>query len=102
MKFSRNVLVTGALVIGCMIGGGAAWAASAVGPPTQNPGFGEYNYAPGTVVYGCVDQATETVRIEVRTQTADNCRASEVQIAFQIPSVAYPSPAVTPSSTPSG
>jgi hypothetical protein len=77
-----------------VVGGGSAYAATRearVGPPTQNPAFGEYNYAPGAVVYFCVSQATQEVRVETRTDTPDNCAAGEVQGAWVIPTP-YPIP----------
>ena len=93
--FLASVIMSGLAVTGI----GAAYAASAVGPPTQNPGYGQYNYSPGTIVYGCVNQSTETVRVEIRTQVADNCKSDEVQIAWMIPAGAYPAASATPTPT---
>lgn len=75
-------------------GGGTAYAAAhvdRVGPPTQNPAFGEYNYAPGAVVYLCVNETTQEVRVETRTDTPDNCAAGEVQLPVAVPTP-YPTP----------
>jgi hypothetical protein len=77
-----------------VVGGGSAYAAgreARVGPPTQNPAFGEYNYAPGAVVYLCVNETTQEVRVETRTDTPDNCAAGEVQLPVAVPTP-YPTP----------
>jgi hypothetical protein len=86
------------IAVGLGIGAGsftyaalAATAAPRVGPPTVNTAFGEYEYAPGSVVYLCVDQATQVVRAETRTDVAGNCAAGEVQLPDVVPTP-YPAP----------
>jgi hypothetical protein len=67
-----------------VIGGGAAYAATAGGPPTvSSPGA---EYAPGSVLYLCVNLVTEQIRAEVHTSTPGNCAAGEVQAPLVIPS----------------
>lgn len=73
------------------LGGGIAYAAS--GPPVDGgpPTVQGLHYAPGDIVYLCVNQVTETVRAEVHTVTPFNCTTNEVQLPVVVPSP-YPSP----------
>jgi hypothetical protein len=90
MKFAAGIAAAALAVIG----GGSAYAAVSidrVGPPTQNPAFNEFNYAPGAVVYLCVNETTQVVRVETRTDTPDNCAAGEVQLPVAVPTP-YPTP----------
>jgi hypothetical protein len=89
----------GALAV---IGAGTAYAAVSQGapkPPVACPEYGECNYSPGDYVYLCVNEARETVRVEVNTDDPDNCTSSEVQLAVQVPAGAYPSAAPSATST---
>ena len=72
MKLRSKIAAIAAAAL-AVAGGSTAYAAVAadrVGPPTQNPAFGEYNYAPGAVVFLCVNETTQLVRVETRTDTA--------------------------------
>lgn len=86
--------IAGIVIVGSgmyLLGAQAATSARQVGPPTVNTAFGEYEYAPGSVVYLCVDQATQVVRAETRTDVAGNCAAGEVQLPDVVPTP-YPAP----------
>jgi hypothetical protein len=79
------VIVAGLMVII----GRQADAAIFGGPPTiSSPGA---EYAPGSVVYGCVNLVTEQFRIEVHSDVPGNCAANEVQLPVVVPSP-YPTP----------
>ena len=93
MKLRSKIAAVAAAAL-AVAGGSTAYAAVAadrVGPPTQNPAFGEYNYAPGAVGVVCVNETTQLVRVETRTDTADNCAAGEVQLPVVVPTP-YPAP----------
>jgi hypothetical protein len=94
MRYVRNlsrrmlVIITASLAA-LVMAAGVAVAVTAGGPPVNmSPGP---EYAPGDVVYLCVNQLTESVRVEVHTDSPGNCAAHEVQLPVVVASP-YPTP----------
>jgi hypothetical protein len=85
-----NKRITGAIVGGVaavVMGSGIAYASVAAGPPTnQSPA----EYGPG-VIYLCVNQTTQALRLETRTDVPGNCAANEIQLPITVPTP-YPTP----------
>ena len=89
-----NKRISAAIVGGvavAVLGSGVAYAAVASGPPvTTPPGTVGPEYGPG-VIYLCVNQTTQALRLETRTDVPGNCGANEIQLPITVPTP-YPTP----------